>query len=71
MAPFAAALPYNAAPDAPFKIVILSISSGFKLEIPSPPSLPVDPPPVDYPQTSPGCDGLKLARGTPSTTYNG
>ena len=36
MTPLAAMLPYNAAAGAPFKILMLSTSSGFRLDIPSP-----------------------------------
>ena len=38
MTPLAAMLPYKAAAGAPFRILMLSTSSGFRLEIPSPPS---------------------------------
>ena len=36
--PFAAWLPYNAAAEAPSSTVMLSISSGLRFDIPSPPS---------------------------------
>src|SRR5882757_3103728 len=64
--PFCAWLPYNAAAEAPSRTDMLAMSSGFRLEIPSPPSgVP--------PKVPPGCPlALEvLVMGIPSITYKG
>lgn len=67
--PFAACPPYKAEAEAPFKTLKLSISSGFRLEIPSPASrLPASAVP---PIVVKACSLLTLKIGTPSITYKG
>src|SRR5438132_1067016 len=69
--PLPAWLPYNAAAEAPFNTVILSISSGFSELSTSPPSRPTLLVPLLSPHTLVGCELLILAIGTPSITYRG
>ena len=67
--PLAAWLPYKAAAGEPFRILILSTSSGFRLEIPSPPSrFPASAVP---PIAEKACSLAELRIGTPSMTYKG
>ena len=67
--PLAACEPYRAAAEAPFSIFMLSMSSGFRLEIPSPASrfTPSFSPPITVEVDS----VLLFSMGTPSMTYNG
>ena len=58
---------FRSAAGAPFRILILSISSGFRLEMPSPPSrLPAlaVPPMAEY-----ACSEVEFRMGTPSITF--
>ena len=67
--------PYKAAAVAPFKTLILSISSGLMLESPSPPSEVLPPPRTPIELSAPALPGfvpkLVLSIGTPFTTISG